>query len=250
MPAAISACRGETEAARLRSEQALARAVEAGNRRAEAMHLWLLGFMERSTGDHAAALEYLRPAWEVYDELGYLEPGHRLELADTLEALIAVGELDEAERRLAPWEKRATALERTWAIAIIARCRALLHAALGDIGGSFAAFDKALAEHTRSVYPFEHARTLLALGATQRRAKRRAAARETLERALAIFDELGAPLWAVQARAELARIAGRAPSRGDSPAPSGELRTSSRRAAQTVRSRPRSSSPSTPSRRH
>ena len=59
------------------------------------------------------------------------------------------------------------------------------------------------------------ARTLLALGRTQRRAKKRAAARTTLEDALARFETLGAPLWAEQTRAELARIGGRAPSRGD-----------------------------------
>jgi DNA-binding CsgD family transcriptional regulator len=62
---------------------------------------------------------------------------------------------------------------------------------------------------------FQHARTLLALGATQRRAKQRGAARQTLEEALAIFTDLPAPLWAEKARAELARIGGRAPSRGE-----------------------------------
>ena len=36
-------------------------------------------------------------------------------------------------------------------------------------------------------------------------------AREALEQALAIFEELGARLWAEKARAELARISGRAP---------------------------------------
>jgi hypothetical protein len=44
---------------------------------------------------------------------------------------------------------------------------------------------------------------LLALGRTQRRAKRRAAARTTLELALSVFERLGAPLWSEQARAEL-----------------------------------------------
>jgi DNA-binding CsgD family transcriptional regulator len=37
----------------------------------------------------------------------------------------------------------------------------------------------------------------------------------TLEQALAIFEQLGAPLWAEKARAELRRIGGRAPSRGE-----------------------------------
>ncbi len=70
-------------------------------------------------------------------------------------------------------------------------------------------------EHARTVDPFQHARTLLALGATERRAKRRADARATLEAALAVFERLGSPLWAGKARAELGRIGGRAPSRGD-----------------------------------
>jgi DNA-binding NarL/FixJ family response regulator len=43
--------------------------------------------------------------------------------------------------------------------------------------------------------------------------KRRRAARETLEQAIAAFAGLPAPLWADKARAELARIGGRSPSR-------------------------------------
>ena len=214
-PTVIAAHRGQIVDARARAEHALARAGEQGNRRAQAMHLWMLGFIELSGDDPAAALEHLRPAWQIYDELGYFEPGHRLELADTLEASIAVGELDEAERRLVPWEGRARALDRAWAIAITARCRARLLAVRGDLESAFAAFDDALAAHERSVYPFEHARTLLALGATQRRAKQRGAARATLEQALGTFEQLGAPLWAEKTRAELARIGGRSRSRGE-----------------------------------
>ena len=43
------------------------------------------------------------------------------------------------------------------------------------------------------------------------RRSRSSAARGALEQALAIFEELGARLWAEKARAELARISGRAP---------------------------------------
>src|SRR5207247_8462781 len=82
------------------------------------------------------------------------------------------------------------------------------------LDGAVATFETALAEHARSEDPFQHARTLLALGATQRRAKRRGAARTSLEHALVIFERLPAPLWAKKAHAELARIGGRAPSRG------------------------------------
>jgi DNA-binding NarL/FixJ family response regulator len=40
-------------------------------------------------------------------------------------------------------------------------------------------------------------------------------AREALEQALAIFEELGARLWADKVRAELARISGRGPASED-----------------------------------
>jgi DNA-binding CsgD family transcriptional regulator len=226
-PAVIAAHRGQIVEAGARAKRALVKAEEQGNRRGQAMNLWLLGFIESSRDDLAAALEHLRPAWEIYDELGYFEPGHRLELADTVEALIAVGERDEAERRLVPWEERAVALDRAWAIAVTARCRALLRAVRGDFEGAVEAFGDALVAHERSVYPFEHARTLLALGATQRRAKHRRAARATLEQAVGIFEGLGAPLWSDKARAEVARIGGRAPSRG-------ELTESERRVAVLV----------------
>jgi DNA-binding CsgD family transcriptional regulator len=62
--------------------------------------------------------------------------------------------------------------------------------------------------------PFERARTLLALGMVRRRGKQKRAAREALEQAAAVFDRLGARLWAARTTAELARIGGRASSVG------------------------------------
>jgi DNA-binding CsgD family transcriptional regulator len=62
---------------------------------------------------------------------------------------------------------------------------------------------------------FELARTLLALGTVQRRAQHKRAARETLERAVEIFERLGARLWLKKARSELRRIGGRTASEGE-----------------------------------
>jgi DNA-binding CsgD family transcriptional regulator len=215
-PAAlIAAHRGQVDEARARSERALALAEVHGVRVALSGHRWVLGFIELSRGEPAKALTYLEPAWEIREGLRQLEPGFQWELADTLEALIAVGELERAETRLLSVEERAQALDRCCAIAITARCRALILAARGDLAGAQAGFERSLAEHARSQDPFQHARTLLAFGATQRRAKRRGAARATLEQALAIFEQLGAPLWAERTQAELQRIGGRAPSRGE-----------------------------------
>ena len=210
-PAAIIAAhRGRIEEARARSQSAVAHAEAEGIGIGTSGHSWVLGFVELSTGDAAGALPYLRRAYELRSAF-MLEPAQRLELGDLLEALIAVGELDEADEIRATWHEQADALDRAWALAILARCSGLLLAARGDLEGAFASFERARDEHARSTDPFHHARTLLALGRTERRAKKRAAARTTLQDALARFEDLGAPLWAEQTRAELARIGGRTP---------------------------------------
>jgi len=224
----VAAHSGMVEEAHRLSTLALARAEAEGVRIAESGHRAVLGFIELSRGEPEKALQYLRKGWEIRDIVMLLEPGHRFELADTLEALIAVGDLKEAEEKLSPWEERARALDRSWALAITARCRALLMAARGDMTGAQPQFERALREHERTQDPFQHARTLLALGATQRRAKQRAAARAYLEGAKEIFDRLPAPLWAAKARSELARIGGRPPANKD------ELTEAERRVAALV----------------
>jgi DNA-binding CsgD family transcriptional regulator len=210
----IAAHRGLVDEARERARRALAEAEDAGIEVAVAGYRWVLGFLALSEGDPAAALPHLRTARRAREAVGHAEPGQMWELPDLLDALVAVGELDEAEATFAPVEEQARKLDRAWALALSARTRAVVAAARGDVDSAFAAFEEALAEHARTQDPFQHTRTLLVLGTTQRRAKRRGAARATLEQALTGFEELGAPLWAEKARAELARIGGRAPARG------------------------------------
>jgi DNA-binding CsgD family transcriptional regulator len=212
--AVIAAHKGRVADARTRAHRSIARGEAAGVRMEQADHCWVLGFVELSLGDASAALGYLRRSYELRNAI-MLEPALRPELGDLLEALIAVGELDGAKEVLATWQERAAAVDRAWTLAILARCRALLLAARGDLEGALASFERALADHARSTDPFHEARTMLALGRTQRRAKKRAAARATLKDALTRFEWLGAPLWAEQVRAELTRIGGRTGSRDE-----------------------------------
>jgi DNA-binding CsgD family transcriptional regulator len=86
-----------------------------------------------------------------------------------------------------------------------------------------------MVEHDRTEMPFERARTLLLAGQAYRRYKQRGRARELLREALAEFERIGAPRWVERARAELARVGGRAPS-GD------ELTATERRIAELVAS--------------
>ena len=111
-------------------------------------------------------------------------------------------------------EGNAQRLERVSALANCARCRGLVTAQAGDLEGALAAFAEALEWHAKVELPLDKGRTLLALGAAQRRLKRRREARATLEEALAVFEQMGAALWAERARSELRRISGRAASPG------------------------------------
>ena len=128
---------------------------------------------------------------------------------DLAEALVLTGDLDAARDVQAELEARGRELGRAWAIATGLRCRGLIEAADGRPEWALAALREALEWHEAVPQPFDRARTLLALGTVQRRAKQRAEARTTLESALAVFEELGAALWAERARAEIARLGGR-----------------------------------------
>ena len=90
----------------------------------------------------------------------------------------------------------------------------MLCSALGDADAASAALAEALVLHERVGEPFERARTLLVLGTVQRRERKKRPARESLEAAFETFQSLGAALWAARARAELARVGGRASTTG------------------------------------
>jgi DNA-binding CsgD family transcriptional regulator len=224
--AIIAAHQGRIDDARARAEREIAGGEAAGIRISLSGSGWVLGFIELSLGNAIEALPHLRRSYAIRNSF-MREPGMRVELGDLVEALLAIGALDEAESIVTDWEPRAAAVDRAWLLAILARCRGLLLGARGDLAAAFVSFDRAVAEHDRDVDPFSRARTLLALGRTQRRAKKRAAARATLEDALARFETLGAPLWAEQTRAELARIGGRSASHD-------ELTEAERRIAELV----------------
>ena len=142
------------------------------------------------------------------------EPGVTRFAVDLIEALIELGRCDEAGEILDWYEGNACRLARASARANCLRCRGLLAAQAGDVATALAAYEEALASHDEVDIPLDRGRTLLALGAAQRRAKRRREARTTLERASDLFDGVGAALWSERARAELRRISGRAPTTG------------------------------------
>jgi DNA-binding SARP family transcriptional activator/DNA-binding CsgD family transcriptional regulator len=196
---------GNVEPARAIAEQAFASAETAAD---TIFPIWIaaaLGHLELSLGDVDAAAEQLRPLPGRLIAIGWNDPTDEV-WPDTIEALVAQGELETARSYVGAYQQRAVRSTSPWALAAAGRCRALLAAATGDHAGALQAFEDALTAHDRTESPFERARTLLALGSVQRRARQKRAAREPLEQAVAAFDRLGARLWCQRAREELARL--------------------------------------------
>ncbi len=78
-------------------------------------------------------------------------------------------------------------------------------AAEGDVEAALDELDT-LDVEAASKLPFDLAWTLLVQGRLQRRLKRKRLAADSLASALEIFEQLGAPAWIEQARAELGRV--------------------------------------------
>ena len=209
--AQVDALLGRLDEARTRAT----RGVELAHGSRSEVYEWLngcvLGFVDLSIGDHGGAIAVLEPLLA----LGFAStPGGRTRLPVLIDALIGAGQLERAQEFVEVLEKAARGLDRPSAQAATARCRGSLLAAENDLPGALLAFDAALRVFARVDIPFEQARTHLALGQVQRRARRQQDARRSLQAALTTFERLGASVWADQARHELGRIGGRAPSAG------------------------------------
>jgi DNA-binding CsgD family transcriptional regulator len=201
---------GLVEEARASAAQALARSEALADREWTILTHGVLGRLELVLGNVDAALGHLRELPARLISLGYRDPTAPL-WADAIEALITAGELEQARAYLDLHAEHATRVGSRWAIAGSLRCRGLLAAAQGDLPAAFAALERALGELEGLPFPLERGRTLLALGIVRRQAQQKKAARAAFEQARALFEELGAGLWAQKARTELARVSGRQP---------------------------------------
>ncbi len=213
--ALFAAHRGEIERARSLAEEGVAGAVSAGTGIGAPVADSALAMLDLSLGDAEACARRLAPLHEASERAHVVDPGVNRYVPDLAEALVALDRLEEAEVTLSALEERSQHLERPSVQAVATRGRGLLLAKQGDNVGALAALATAVDLHGLSTIPFEQGRTLLVLGEHQRRARQRRAARASLERALAFFDELGAKLWTARARDELRHISGRAASTGD-----------------------------------
>jgi DNA-binding CsgD family transcriptional regulator len=171
-----------------------------------------LGLLELSLGDPEAAHAVLAPLKERVPLGPVRESGWFRFLADDVEALLALGELEAARATVAKLDaRRHVLLDRAWTAQAFVRCRGLIALAAGETERAVDDLVHAVRLSERGQEPFEHARNLFALGRAQRRLKHRRASRESLTEARALFERLGATLWHDRVVEDLSRIGGRQP---------------------------------------
>lgn len=204
----IAASRGQLDHARSRAAEVLRLAIANGDVQMQHDGDVLLANVELLSGDPDAAHQRLQPRRESAIAHGpwYLGWNTLPLWSDDIEALIALDRLDEAQRVVDDLLQRALAYPNPNALAIARRCEGLALAARGELAAAITSLDLAVVEHVRRRLPLELGRTLLEKGSIQRRAKRKTAAKHTLEQALALLEPLGAAIWVARARDELGRI--------------------------------------------
>lgn len=166
-----------------------------------------LGLAALAAGDVEAADRHLSDAVEKLERIAFCEPAIWRIDGDAIEAAVANGAHDRAERWLQRLEERAAGSAVPWSLAVSARCRGLVLAAQGDLDGAAEALEDSLREHERCPVPFERARTLLVQGRVLRRLKQKRKARTALEEARAICARLGSDAWVARVDTELQRVA-------------------------------------------
>ncbi|HEY0390007.1 MAG TPA: AAA family ATPase [Gaiellales bacterium] len=203
----IDAHLGRIESARAIAADTIAEARERGLPVYQDAAHWALVRLELSNDDPGAALTHFLRLQNAGRGIG--EHSFFRHYGDASEALAAVGDLDAAATMVRRWRAHATALDRAMAGPGGDRCGGLIAVAGGDVERGVPLLERAVARGRRLAEPFELARSLLALGTAQRRARRKRMAATTLREAIELFEQLPAPLWAMRARSELARIGGR-----------------------------------------
>ena len=207
----LDAFRGDYQAPLAASAVDIEKGAAAGNPLVELRGRGLRGYCLLVQGDAAGAAEELDRYRALFAVNNAGEPALRQFEGDHIEALIAVGRLDDAQAALDDLVDASMRVNRTACLAAAARVEALLHAARGDAELAVAAAERSLALYDTLERRFDRARALLTKGQIHRRFKQKSLARRDLTAALEEFTELGARGFAARAADELSRVGLRPP---------------------------------------
>ncbi|MFD8394474.1 AAA family ATPase [Streptomyces sp. NPDC059680] len=208
--AALAATAGGTaEKARQLAEQAVRASEADGDRLFLLRALAVLGQAGLLAGDPqgaASAVEALQRVRELGNAMCAADPPLLHWYGDLAEALVLLGETDEAGTVVREAYARVTADTPGSVLAALERAEGLREAGIGRAKEGAAGLRAAVDRLRRLPLPVELVRTLIALGAVERRSRRRSAARAVLGEALQIATRIGAVPLAARAREELSRL--------------------------------------------
>ncbi|MEW2120802.1 AAA family ATPase [Streptomyces sp. NPDC005474] len=122
-----------------------------------------LGYARLVAGDAPGAVQSLRRARELEHDLGVDDPARGRWQGDLAEALVRVGELDEAQEVIDVSRAHALRLGRESVLAVLDRAEALVRAARGEHEAALAQLTSAQDRLAKLGYGLEEARAALAL---------------------------------------------------------------------------------------
>jgi DNA-binding CsgD family transcriptional regulator len=186
--------------------------LEAGWDRLEATRA--LGLAALADDDPRQAVHHLSEVWDHTRREGVRDPGAFPVAGDLVEALVGSGDPTAASEVVGVLGAAARSQDHPWGLATAERARATIALSAGYDPGAVDALRDAVAAYGDMGAEFDGARSLLRLGALQRRHRKRTDARRSLEESLAAFDRLGCTGWSGRAQAELERVSGRRPGGG------------------------------------
>ncbi|MET0835698.1 MAG: AAA family ATPase [Thermoleophilaceae bacterium] len=204
----LEAAQGRAGACRAHAEEALELAGRHGSGARLDRAAAALGLLDLACGRPESAIAHFETVRRLQEEGGWSDAGrtpHRL--PDLVEAYALAGRGREAQAALDEFSRDAERTRRPSALALEARCRALL-APDSELDERFA---DALEPSVETTGPFERARTELLFGSRLAGAGRAAEATDHFSTALRAFEELGAEAWAGRAREGIVATGAAAP---------------------------------------
>jgi DNA-binding CsgD family transcriptional regulator len=193
----LAGARGE-ESECLAATDEVTESAATGNALAYSIAEWAVALLDLGRGHLDAAINRLASLGAAPIGLGH----PLIVLASTpdlVEACVRAGRPEQGQAAFAGFATFTAAGAPPWALALAARCRALL----SEVSDAGAAYEDALRLHAGTNRAFDRARTELLLGEHLRRHRQRVDSRDHLRAALSMFEAMDAKGWADRARSEL-----------------------------------------------